>query len=185
MTLTAAPAVVGLGKPVTTQGRRRGGVDGDPALVPVIVPVTVSVAVIDWVPAVLRVTGEGVHPGVAGREGVVGRQDRLAVAAGEVDRAGVTGGRVAEGVLGRDRDVVRRPGRASGSGSPRPRAGGGGRALTVIPLWVPVIVPVTVSVAVMDWVPAVLSVTREGVHPGVAGREGVVGRQDAPGRRCW
>ncbi len=28
-----------------------------------------------------------------------------------------------------------------------------------MPLWVPVMVPVTVSVAVIDWVPAVLSVT--------------------------
>ena len=28
-----------------------------------------------------------------------------------------------------------------------------------MPLWVPVMVPVTVSVAVMDWVPAVLRVT--------------------------
>ena len=34
-----------------------------------------------------------------------------------------------------------------------------GPAFTVIPLWVPVMVPVTVSVAVIDWVPAVLSVT--------------------------
>jgi hypothetical protein len=32
-------------------------------------------------------------------------------------------------------------------------------AFTVIALWVPVIVPVTVSVAVIDWVPAVLSVS--------------------------
>ena len=30
---------------------------------------------------------------------------------------------------------------------------------TTMPLWVPVMVPVTVSVAVIDWVPAVLSVT--------------------------
>ena len=33
--------------------------------------------------------------------------------------------------------------------------------LTVMPLWVPVMVPVTVSVAVIDWVPAVLSVTEK------------------------
>ena len=32
---------------------------------------------------------------------------------------------------------------------------------TVMPLWVPVMVPVTVSVAVMDWVPAVLSVAEK------------------------
>ena len=30
---------------------------------------------------------------------------------------------------------------------------------TVIPAWVPLIEPVTVSVAVIDWLPAVLSVT--------------------------
>ena len=44
---------------------------------------------------------------VAGREGVVGRQARLGtvIAAGEVDRAAVAGGRVAELVQGRDRDA--------------------------------------------------------------------------------
>ena len=31
--------------------------------------------------------------------------------------------------------------------------------VTVIPAWVPLIEPVTVSVAVIDWLPAVLSVT--------------------------
>ena len=30
-----------------------------------------------------------------------------------------------------------------------------------MPLWVPVMVPVTVSVAVIDWVPAVLRVTEK------------------------
>ena len=35
-----------------------------------------------------------------------------------------------------------------------------GPTFTTMPLWVPVMVPVTVSVAVMDWVPAVLSVPR-------------------------
>ena len=53
--------------------------------------VAVSVAVIDWVPAVLSVA-VNVHARVAGGEGVVGRQDGLGVAAGEVDRAGVAGG---------------------------------------------------------------------------------------------
>ncbi len=33
--------------------------------------------------------------------------------------------------------------------------------LTVMAPWVPVIVPVTVSVAVIDWVPAVFSVTEK------------------------
>ncbi len=36
-----------------------------------------------------------------------------------------------------------------------------GPTLTVMALWVPVMVPVTVSVAVIDWVPAVLSVTEK------------------------
>ena len=36
-----------------------------------------------------------------------------------------------------------------------------GPTLTVMPLWVPVMVPVTVSVAVIDWVPAVFSVTEK------------------------
>ena len=35
----------------------------------------------------------------------------------------------------------------------------GPAGFTTMPLWVPVMVPVTVSVAVIDWVPAVLSVT--------------------------
>ena len=34
-----------------------------------------------------------------------------------------------------------------------------GAALATMSLWVPVMVPVAVSVAVIDWVPAVLSVT--------------------------
>ena len=36
-----------------------------------------------------------------------------------------------------------------------------GPRLTVMPLWVPVMVPVTVSVAVIDWVPNDLSVTEK------------------------
>ena len=80
-----------------------------PLCVPVMDPVTVSVAVIDWVPGRLERGREGVDAGVAGGEGVVGRQDRLGVAAGEVDRAGVAGGDVAVSVKGRDRDVVAAP----------------------------------------------------------------------------
>ena len=40
-----------------------------------------------------------------------------------------------------------------------------GPTLTVIPLWVPVMVPVTVSVAVIDCVPTVLSVTEKTCVP--------------------
>ena len=117
VTLKAAPAVVGLGKPVTTRVRRGPTLTVMPLWVPVMVPVAVSVAVIDWVPAVLSVTREGVLAGVAAGEGVVGRQAGLGVAAGEVDRAGVAGGDVAVGVMGGDGDVVGRPrrGRARGS----------------------------------------------------------------------
>ena len=85
-----------------------------PVCVPVIEPVAVSVAVIDWVPAVFSVTLKVCTPCVAGDEGVVGGQDRLAVAAGEVDGAGVAGGGVAEGVLGGDGDVERRCPRSTG-----------------------------------------------------------------------
>ena len=91
--------------------------------VPVMVPVTVSVAVIDWVPAVLSVTERVWIPASRTGEGVVGRQDRLGVAAGEVDRAGVGRGHVAAGVFGRDRHVVGRPGRGRG-GEARDDEGG-------------------------------------------------------------
>src|SRR5206468_2538328 len=46
---------------------------------------------------------EGVHPGVGGGEGVVGRERRLGVAGGPVDRAGVAGGGVVAGVLSGER----------------------------------------------------------------------------------
>ena len=56
MTLWAAPAVVGLGKPETVRVAAPVGFTVMPLWVPLMVPVTVSVAVMDWVPAVLRVT---------------------------------------------------------------------------------------------------------------------------------
>ena len=62
-----------------------------PDVVPVVAKVTVSVAVIDFVPAVFSVDGEGVNAVVRGRERVVGRQDRQGVGAGEVDGAEVAG----------------------------------------------------------------------------------------------
>ena len=48
--------MIGLGKPETVSVAAPAGFTTMPLWVPVMVPVTVSVAVIDWVPAVLRVT---------------------------------------------------------------------------------------------------------------------------------
>ncbi len=56
MTLWAVPAVTGLGKAETTRVVVVPGSTVMALWVPVMVPVTVSVAVMDWVPAVLRVT---------------------------------------------------------------------------------------------------------------------------------
>ena len=58
--------------------------------------------------------GEGVHAGVGGREGIVGRQDSRQIGTGEVDRTQVTGQCVVIGVLG-------------GEGDAEGRAGGGRR----------------------------------------------------------
>ncbi len=56
VTLWATPAVVGLGKAETTRVVALLESTEMEPWVPVMVPVTVSVAVMDWVPAVLRVT---------------------------------------------------------------------------------------------------------------------------------
>ena len=56
VTLWAVPAVVGLGKAETVKVAAAAGFTVMEPSVPVMVPVTVSVAVMDWVPAVLRVT---------------------------------------------------------------------------------------------------------------------------------
>ena len=56
VTLPGVPAVTGFGKPETVSVAAPAGFTTMPLWVPVMVPVTVSVAVIDWVPAVLRVT---------------------------------------------------------------------------------------------------------------------------------
>ena len=109
MTLCAAPAVSALAKPVTVRVLAAAGLTVMSLSVPVMVAVTVSVAVIDWVPGRLERDREGMRARVAGGEGVVGRQDGLAVAAGEVDRAGVAGGHVAVGVVGGDGDVWAAP----------------------------------------------------------------------------
>ena len=56
------------------------------------------------------------HALVGGREGVVAGQQRLAVAAGEMDRAGVAGDRLPRGVGGRDCNVEGRPRAGTGRG---------------------------------------------------------------------
>ena len=56
VTEPAVPAVTGLEKPETVKVEAEAGLTVIPVCEPVIVPVTVSVAVIDWVPAVFNVT---------------------------------------------------------------------------------------------------------------------------------
>src|SRR5205807_2637075 len=63
--------------------------------------------------------GEGVHAGVPAGEGVIGRQHRLAVAAGEVEGAGVGGGGVVVVVQGGDGDAERAARGAAGRGGGR------------------------------------------------------------------
>jgi len=60
-------------------------------------------------PEQLERDGEGVDPLVGGREGEVGRQPGLRVAAGEVNRAQVAGGNGAVGGPGRDGDGAGHP----------------------------------------------------------------------------
>jgi hypothetical protein len=104
-----------------------------PPSVPVRLAVNVSVAVIDCVPAVcsnrlrarrLQGGAESMHPGVGGSERVVGGQQLLRIAAGEMDRAGVVGRRRAIGVLGRDREVRSRPRRRGRRKAANPEAAG-------------------------------------------------------------
>src|SRR5262249_39319407 len=112
---------------------------------------------------------EGAH--AAGERGV-GRQHRLRIAAGEVDRAGVAGRHVAEGVFRGDGDGARHAGRGGcGEAGQRQLTGcsradreagdgtggrvGGGDGLA----------------------PRRLQGDRESVHPLVGGGEGVIGRQ--------
>ena len=52
-----------------------------------------------------------------------------------------------------------------GLGNPETVSVAAPAGFTVMPLWVPVMVPVTVSVAVIDWVPAVLRVTEKTCVP--------------------
>ena len=92
---------------------------------PVIELVALSVAVIVWLPAVLSVTLNVPVPLV---KRAVGRQSGLAVAAGEMHRAAVGGGRVVERRPGRHRDVERRARRDRTGGSGDVEVGGGGGA---------------------------------------------------------
>ena len=99
------------------------------------------------------------HAGVGGGEGVVGGQSRrLTVAAAEVDRAGVAGDRLVAGVLRRDGDAERGAGRGRGGGGGEAQVGGGRVAGLTVTVAEPVIVEVTVSVAVTVWLPAVFRV---------------------------
>ncbi len=68
--------------------------------------------------------------GIGTLERVVGREHRLGVGAGEVDRAGVSRGGVAVGVEGGDRQVVGRS-RRRRVGKATNRQGGGGVGFTV------------------------------------------------------
>ena len=94
----ALPAVA-LAGALTTKCVAAAALTVTAPLVPVIELVTVSVAVIVWLPRRLQRDAERAR--AAGQRGV-GRQDCRGVAAGEVDRAGVARGRVVVGVFGRD-----------------------------------------------------------------------------------
>ena len=154
------PAVSLVGKPVIVSVFAAAACTAIPDSVPVMLDVTVSVAVIDCVPAVSSVTEKLCVPASARGERVARRQDGVRVAAGQRHRAGVAGRHVAIRVVGRDRDVTGRAGRvAGGEAGDRQRLGRG--RLTAMPDSVPVRLDVTVSVAVIDCVPAVSSVTEK------------------------
>ena len=97
MKYSAAPAVSLAGKPVTGSDVAAAAWTLIPDSVPVMLDVFMSVAVIDCVPAVLSVTVKRKRALIVGGEGGIGREARLGVGAGELDRAGVAGGHVAIG----------------------------------------------------------------------------------------
>src|SRR5437773_2206627 len=90
-----------------------------PVCEPVIVLVTVSVAVRDWLPAVLSVAVkvrwpdelEGMYRLIGGRERIVGWYRGLGVGARGMGGASVIRRRVTENVFGAYGDAVRSPGR--------------------------------------------------------------------------
>ena len=65
MTLLAAPAVSVVGKPVTVNEVAAAALTVMPVSLPVMAGVAVSVAVIDWVPAVLSVAEKVSVPSLA------------------------------------------------------------------------------------------------------------------------
>ena len=85
----------------------------------------------------------------------------------KLDRAGVAGRHVAVGVLGGDGERLGRPGRAV-EGRPVRTNWLAAAGLTAIPETVPATAAVAVSVAVTDWLPAVLSVTVKVCDPASA-----------------
>ena len=85
---------------------------------------------------------------------IVGRQRRLGIAAGELDRAGVAGGDVAIGIVGGNGEITRRA-RGGGVGKPVTVSEEAAAATTVIFDSVPVVDGFAVSVAVIDCMPAV------------------------------
>ena len=91
-------------------------------------------------------------------EGIVDRQAGLGVAAGEVHDAGVAGGDVAVRIARGNPERMCRPAVVvvGNSDIAKMLAVAG---LTMMPACVPVMLPVTVSVAVIDRLPTVLSVT--------------------------
>src|SRR5205823_5713124 len=70
--------------------------------------------------------GEGVASPIGGGEGVIGRQRRMTVRAGEMHGAAVAGSLVVVGAEGADREAERCAGRGAGRGSEGEVAGGRG-----------------------------------------------------------
>ena len=81
------PAVAVEGRPDRTNWLAAAGLTLIPESVPVMATFVVSVAVIDWLPAVLSVTVNVYVPSSADVKVKVRRQSGLNVAAGELDRA--------------------------------------------------------------------------------------------------
>ena len=102
---------------------------------------------------------EGARALVADGERVVGRQHGRRVAAGEVHGAGVAGGDVTVGIARGDPEGDRVCPAVVVVGSSDIAKMLAAAGVTVMPACVPVMFPVTVSVAVIDRLPAVLSVT--------------------------
>ena len=171
-------------KPVTVNFM---GVAAAATAMPVCVPVSNalagSLAVKDCMATVFKVALKFGSAIVGGDKGVIGRQVRLAVAAGEVHRPGVTGGGVAEGISRVTVKLLGSP-RWWSKGTRPPKVAGGGRGDGDAGL--------RAGDAAGHGVgrgerlrAGGLERGAEGVHAVVAGDERVVGRQGRPARRCW